>query len=126
MTNPTIMQEIQSLLNNYFDALYTQDLTIFDQVFHKDSVLYNAQDGNTVIRPIAEYREVVKNRKSPKEMGSPRNDNVVLIDFLSSEMAMVKVRLRLYDNIMEDYLNLIKSNGRWQVAAKMWTKVGPA
>ncbi len=126
MTNPTIMQEIHTLLNNYFDALYTQDLTIFDQVFHKDGVLYNAQDGNTVIRPIAEYREVVKNRKSPKETGSPRNDNVVLIDFLSAEMAMVKVRLRLYDNIMDDYLNLIKSDDRWQVAAKMWTKVDPA
>ena len=126
MTNSTIMQEVQSLLNQYFDALYTQDLTVFDQVFHKDSVLYNAQDGNTVVRPIAEYREVVKNRKSPKEMGGPRNDNVVLIDFLSAEMAMVKVRLRLYDNIMDDYLNLIKSKGRWQIAAKMWTKVGPA
>ena len=125
-TNLNQIQEIHALLNRYFDVLYTQDLNLFDQVFHKNSTLYNAQEGNTVIRSIAEYREVVKNRKSPQDSGSPRNDIVVSIDLLSAEMALAKVRLRLYDNIMEDYFNLIKSEGCWKIVAKMWTKLGSA
>jgi hypothetical protein len=41
-----------------------------------------------------------------------------MVDLLSPTMAVAKVRLRLFDNIMEDHLNLMKHEGRWMVYAK--------
>jgi len=41
-----------------------------------------------------------------------------MVDLLSPTMAVVKVRLRLFDNIMEDHLNLMKHDGRWMIYAK--------
>jgi hypothetical protein len=117
------IKEISVLLNDYFEVLYTQDLVLFDRVFHEKSVLYNSQNDTVSIRPISEYRKVVEGRKSPKDSSSPRMDEVVSIDFLSKDMALVKVKLKLYDNVMQDYLNLIKENGQWRIAAKMWTRV---
>lgn len=118
MKNTT--EEIQIMLKDYFEALYTQDLNLFDKVFHKGSVLYTSQEGTVVVRPIAEYREIIIGRKSPKELGSPRKDEVLTLDVLSSEMALAKVRLQLNENIMVDYLNLLKINGAWMVVAKLY------
>jgi hypothetical protein len=41
-------------------------------------------------------------------------------------MALVKVRLRLFDNIMEDHLNLMQHEGRWMIYAKHFHRVGSA
>ncbi|QLG95909.1 nuclear transport factor 2 family protein [Pseudomonas yamanorum] len=121
-----VIHEIQSMLKEYFDVLQTQDLNKFDQVFHPGSVLYSAQDLQVTVRPFAEYRAMVQGRKSPQEGDFARLDEVLMIDVMSAEMAMVKVRLRLFDNIMVDYLNLMKVDGRWTVFAKLFHKVGVA
>ncbi|MFO2462090.1 nuclear transport factor 2 family protein [Pseudomonas sp. 15FMM2] len=120
------IHEIQSMLKDYFDVLQTQDLNKFDQVFHSGSVLYSAQNAELIVRPFAEYRAMVQGRKSPQEGGFPRLDEVLMIDLMSPEMAIVKVRLRLFDSIMVDYLNLMKVNGRWTIFAKLFHKAGVA
>jgi len=120
------INEIQTLLKDYFDVLQTQDLNKFDQVFHPGSVLYSAQDGQLTVRPFAEYRAMVQGRQSPQGGGFARLDEVLMIDVMSPEMAMVKVRLRLFDNIMVDYLNLMKVDGRWTIFSKLFHKAGTA
>lgn len=119
-----ITEEIQEFLKDYFETLYTQDLTLFDRVFHPGSVLYTSQEGTVVVRPIGEYRTIVQGRKSPKEQGSGRKDEVLMIDVMSPEMALVKVRLQLNENIMVDYLNLLKVEGKWTIAAKFYHREG--
>ncbi|SEW08320.1 Putative lumazine-binding [Chryseobacterium wanjuense] len=121
-----VENEIRAMLERYFDVLQTQDLNEFDKVFNSNSVLYSAQDGNFVVRPFDEYREMVKNRKSPVEMGSGRKDEVVFLDILSDTMAFAKVRLQLFDNIMVDYLNLVKVDGNWSIVSKLFYREGPA
>ena len=113
-----VIDEIRSFLGLYFDVLQNQDLDLFDKVFHKDCVLYLQQDGQTTVRPYAEYRAMVAGRTAPEKLGSPRRDEVLLIDVLSDDMAMVKVRLRLFDNTMVDHLNLMKTDGHWMIFAK--------
>jgi hypothetical protein len=115
-----VTEQIQHMLADYFETLYTQDLTMFDKVFHPGCVLYTSQEGTVVVRPIAEYRGIVAGRKSPKELGSPRKDEILMIDVISDEMALAKVRLRLNENIMVDYLNLLKVDGKWTIAAKFY------
>jgi len=117
---------IREFLDAYFEVLQTQDLALFEQVFHRDCVLYSQQDGVTVVRPLPEYRRMVEGRQSPQSGGFPRHDEILSIDALSAEMASVKVRLRLFDNIMVDYLNLMKIDGRWRIVAKHFHRAGSA
>jgi hypothetical protein len=49
-----------------------------------------------------------------------------MLDILSDEMALVKVQLRLFDNIMVDYLNLMKIDGHWIIVSKHFWRKGPA
>ncbi|SDR02636.1 Putative lumazine-binding [Chryseobacterium soldanellicola] len=121
-----IEKEIRAMLERYFDVLQTQDLNEFDKVFNANCVLYSAQDNNFVVRPFQEYREMVINRKSPVELGSGRKDEVILLDILSDEMAFVKVRLQLFDNIMVDYLNIVKTDGNWSIVSKLFYREGSA
>ena len=121
-----LIDEIRAFLKDYFDVLQNQDMDLFDRVFHKDCVLYSQQDGAVVVRPFAAYRSMVQGRQSPQSKGSPRADETLLVDFLSPTMATVKVRLRLFDNIMEDHLNVMKHEGRWMIYAKHFHRVGSA
>lgn len=119
-----MIDEIQTFLNDYFSVLQTQDLSKFDQVFHRGCVLYSAQNSTVVVRPFDEYRSMVQGRKSPQEGSFPQLDEVLMIDVMSPEMAIVKVRLRLFNNVMVDYLNLMKVDGRWMIFAKLFHKAG--
>lgn len=121
-----ILTEIEAFLSDYFEALYTQDLAIFDRVFHPEATLYSRQDGATVIRPVGEYREIVINRASPASREQPRDEKVLLVDLLSDSMALAKVRLRLFDSIMEDHLNMIRTDDGWRIIAKTFTRAGAA
>lgn len=119
-----MIDEIQAFLKDYFNVLQTQDLNKFDQVFHRGCVLYSAQNSAVVVRSFDEYRTMVQGRKAPQEGGFPQLDEVLMIDVMSAEMAIVKVRLRLFNNIMVDYLNLMKVDGRWMIFAKLFHKAG--
>jgi len=121
-----VTDEIRVFLNDYFDVLQNQDMTLFDRVFHADCVLYSTQDGQTVVRPYKVYRDMVQGRASPESVKAPRQDTILMLDVLSDEMALAKVQLRLFDNIMVDYLNLMKVQGRWTVVAKHFWRKGPA
>ncbi|MEO9383129.1 nuclear transport factor 2 family protein [Chromobacterium phragmitis] len=119
-------QDIQAFLKQYFDVLQNQDLALFDRIFHPDCMLYSQQDGITTRRSFSEYRLMVAGRQSPQAAGHPRAEQVVMVDRLSDTMALAKVRLRLFDNIMVDYLNLMKVEGEWRIFAKLFYREGKA
>ena len=121
-----LIDELRPFLADYFEVLQTQDMALFDRIFHKDCVLYSEQDDQLVVRPFAAYREMVQGRQAPAEGGFPRDEEVLMVDRLSASMAVVKVRLRLFDNIMEDHLNLMRHEGRWMIFAKHFFRVGSA
>jgi hypothetical protein len=112
------------LLDDYFEVIHAQDMQLFDKVFHKDCTLYSTQDGELVLRPYALYREQVANRKSPKELGNPRKDEILEIDQISDSTAWAKVQLFQFGGIMQDYLNFLKIDGKWWIIAKLYEKVG--
>jgi hypothetical protein len=115
---------IIKLLDDYFEVIHAQDLVLFDQVFHKDCCLYGVNGDETVLRPYKVYRDAVSNRQSPKELGNPRKDEILMIDQLSDTMAVAKVQLQMFGGIMQDYLNLIKLDGKWWIIAKLYQQVG--
>ena len=127
MTETTpVNPQIQALIDDYFEVIHAQDMTLFDRVFHQDCCLYSAQGGNLVLRPYSVYREQVANRQSPKQLGNTRRDKVLLVDQISDTLALVKLQLEMFGGVMQDYLNLVYLDGRWVVMAKMYEQVGEA
>jgi hypothetical protein len=118
-----ITNELTDFLKDYFETLQSQDLVLFDKVFNSSCVLYSQQDDITVVRPFSEYRNIVKGRKSPREGNYPHEDQVLMLDVLSPTMAVIKVRLRLFNNIMEDHLNVMKTESGWQIFAKHFYRI---
>jgi hypothetical protein len=125
MTN--IDSGIQTLLDNYFELMFSQNMDLFDKVFHPDSTLYSAQGGAGLsLRPCEVYREQMLGRQSPKELGEARRDEVLMVDQISPTLALAKVQLEMFGGVMQDYLNLVYLDDQWWVMAKMWEKVGDA
>ena len=107
-----VVDEIRLFLDRYFEVLQTQDLSLFDAVFHEKCFLYSHQAGDLTVRSFQSYRELIQGRESAASGGHPRDEQILMLDVLSPTMAVVKVRLRMFDSIVEDYLNLMKHEGR--------------
>ena len=121
---PHLPVDIQRLADDYFDLMHHQDMTVFDRVFHPDSVLYGVVEGELNIRPCAVYCEAMMARQSPAELGNPRRDSILAFDQISPTLALLKMQLEMFGGVMQDYLNLSSLDGQWWVVAKMWEKVG--
>lgn len=124
LTLADLPADVGRLLSDYFDLMHHQDIGVFDRVFHPQSVLFGAVDGELNIRPRDAYREAVLARDSPAHLGNPRRDLVLGFDQISPTLAWVKVQLEMFGGVMQDYLNLSYLDGQWWVVAKMWERVG--
>ena len=115
---------IKSMLDDYFEVMHFQDMSLFDKVFHKNCTLYGVVEGAPSLRPYDIYREAVANRESPAQKGEARNEHVLMFDQLSPTIALVKVQLEMFGGVMQDYLNLVLLDDQWWIMAKMWDRVG--
>lgn len=115
---------IKKLMADYFDLMHFQDMSLFDKVFHKECVLYGAAGGVLNIRPFALYKEAVANRQSPHDAGNARNDQILMFDQISPNLALVKPQLEMFGGVMQDYLNIVFLDGQWIIISKLWEKVG--
>ncbi len=70
--------------------------------------------------PVAQYREIIAHRRSPKSAGQAREDQLYSIDLLSTDAGVAKVQLRIHDKVFIDHLNFARVDGRFMIAAKIW------
>ena len=116
---PAIEQTIQT----YFDGLYEGDADKLASVFHETSALTYEQDGKLVVLPLAQWLKAVRERPAPKAKGLARDDVILLIDQSGPTTAFVKVKCQMPPRYFTDYLSLLKVDGRWQVAQKVFATV---
>ncbi len=112
--------EILDAINTYFDAIYYCDVKQLDKVFHHSSSLFDVDGGSLLVDPIASFRHDVDNRPSPASRNQEREQEIILIDWLSKDCATVKVRLRAHENIFVDHLCFVKDSDRWCIVSKVW------
>jgi hypothetical protein len=112
--------ELLAAVNTYFDALYHCDVSLLDKVFHKDSSLFDVDEGSLLVDPIAAFRKDVASRPSPASKHQEREDEVLLIDWLSKDCATVKVRLRAHNNVFVDHLCFVNDSDGWCIVSKVW------
>jgi Putative lumazine-binding len=102
----------------YFETMFDCDLARFDQVFAPTAQLHGLRDGQIRILPIAEYRRLLASTPSPESKNAPRQQEILLVDFASTDQAMVKLRVRIDTMLYLDYLAFHRIVGAWRVTAK--------
>ncbi len=112
--------ELLTAINTYLDAIYHCDVELLDQVFHKSSSLFDVDEGSLLVDPIANFRNDVATRPSPASKNQAREEEIVLIDWLSKDCATVKLRLRAHKNVFVDHLSFVKDGDRWCIVSKVW------
>jgi hypothetical protein len=112
--------ELFSAINTYFDAIYHCDTERLDRVFHKAASLFDVDTGALTIDPIASFRQDVATRPSPASKAQKREDEIIMIDWLSKECATVKLRLRAHDSVFVDHLCFVKDSDGWCIVSKVW------
>ena len=125
MNQHTAIENYQSLLatvKTYFDAIYFADASLLDKVFHHTASLFDVDEGKIFTDPICDFRKDVDQRDAPASIKQSRaEEEVIMIDFLSAKSAVVKLRLRAFDNIFVDHLSFVfDETNQWKIVAKVW------
>jgi len=112
--------QIEAAVKTYLDGLYEGDAEKLASVFHPTSRLTYEEGGKLTVLPRDQWLEAVRDRASPKSRGLARHDEILQIDQASPTMAFVKLKCAIPPRFFTDYLSLLKIDGRWQVAQKVF------
>jgi hypothetical protein len=116
----TDLSEIEAVVKTYLDGLYEGDADKIASAFHPTSSLAQALDGKLTITPRDQWLAAVRTRPSPKSKGLARHDRILSIDRVGPAMASVKVQCAIPPRHFVDLLSLLKIDGRWQIAQKVF------
>ncbi len=108
------------MLKTYFDALYTCDTGLLEQIFHSRAVYATADENPALIRSMPEYFPVVAKRTSPASQNAPRRDVVESIELAGENTAMARVRCTINAHDFVDFLTLIREDGQWRIMSKIF------
>ena len=114
---------IEQTVRIYLDGLYEGDADKLASVFHETSALTYEQDGKLIALPRDLWLKAVRERPAPKAMGLPRDDVILSVDQAGPTTALVKVKCQIPPRFFTDYLSLLKIDGRWVVAQKVFATV---
>jgi hypothetical protein len=121
MTGTDDVKNIEGVIQSYLDGLYESDAAKIASAFHRTSALTSVTDaGELVITPRDVWLNNVRTRPSPKQRGLSRHDEVLSIDLVSPTMAYVKLKCAIPPRFFTDQLSLLKIDGRWQIAQKVF------
>jgi hypothetical protein len=117
----TDKEAIAGVVQSYLDGLHEGDAAKIASAFHPTSALTSiSETGELAITPRDVWLENVRNRQSPKQRGLSRHDEVLSIDLVGPTMAYVKLKCAIPPRFFTDQLSLLKIDGRWQVAQKVF------
>lgn len=119
---PSLMKAITT----YFDAIYYCDVERLDEVFHQSASLFDADEGDICVDPIASFRKDVGSRPAPAENNQSRQDEIIAIDWLSTLSATVKLRLQSHEKVFVDHLAFVRHVDGWKIVSKVWHQEGIA
>jgi hypothetical protein len=109
---------LRDALQLYFDLMYDCDVSRFDKVFASTVQLHGFRDGAMQCWPAVQYRDILMKRQSPKSVGAPREEALLLLDFASATQALTKVRVRIHNMMFIDYLTWHRIDGKWLITSK--------
>ncbi len=119
-SHATDRQAIDAVIQTYLDGLYEGNADKLAQAFHPTSALAQAHAGQIQITPRDVWLDGVRKRPSPQAQKLARHDEIVSVDIAGPTMAFVKLRCAIPPRFFTDQLSLLKIDGRWQIAQKVF------
>ncbi len=116
----TYSNEIKTVVSNYFNGIYTGNITLLKDAFHSEALLFGDINGTPYFNNAIAYIDGVKNRKSPKDLGEDFNMKILSIEILGRN-AIVKAQLPMLGYNYFDFLSLSKINNDWKIVNKTFT-----
>ncbi len=111
---------IKAVVKTYLDGLHEGDADKLASAFHPTSALASEDGGALKVVPRDAWLDLVRNRPSPQAQGLARHDEILQIDLAGPGTAFVKLKCAIPPRFFTDYLCLLKIEGRWQVAQKVF------
>ena len=114
------MNDLLEAINLYFEGIHKCDVTKLKKVFHKNSSLFDADNGKIFVETIDSFLKDVSKRTSPASVGQKMKAEVLMIDYLSDTSATVKIRIQAHKNVFVDHLAFVKDLNGWKIVSKVW------
>lgn len=116
----TAFDEINRVLQVYFDALHFCDTEKLQAAFHRRAIYATADEMPLLYRTMDEYVPVVAARQSPASRGEARRDFIDSIDVAGENTARARVRCTIGNRDFVDFLTLVRDENRWQIISKVF------
>lgn len=113
----TERQQIEDVLQLYFDGWATGDTTKLGRAMHASCHLKNYANGKFTLFTRNEYLRLFK----PRERAKGLETRIVSID-ITNNMGSAKVELSTQKDLFTDYFNLMKTEEGWFIADKVSTR----
>ena len=114
----SVLMALTEAVQRYCDLMYDCDVSRFDTVFRSTVHLHGFRDGKMVSWSAETYKDILAKRTSPKSMGAPRADEILMVDFASPTQALTKLRVRIAAMVFVDYLTWHCIDGQWLITSK--------
>ena len=105
-------------VTRYFDLMYDSDVSCFDRVFRSSAQLHGIRNGEMRLLTAQAYRDALARTPSPRSQNAPRQQEILMMDMVSSSQAMVKVRVRINAIRYVDYLGYHRVDADWLITSK--------
>jgi len=114
------LDDISAVLATYLDGLYESDTTRLRRAFHPQARYVCATGEVLVNLSMDEYFPIVDGRPSPASRNEPRRDAIRAIERAGPNTAFARVNCAIGPKYFTDFLTLIRTDGRWQIIAKVF------
>jgi hypothetical protein len=111
---------ILRVLDDYFGGIYSGDVQRLRSAFHPSAVLWGEVEGQPYHKLLEDYLDVVRGRTSPQALGEVFAMEPIAIE-VQGNIALAKVRCPMLGFEYVDFLSLLREDGRWAIAAKLFT-----
>ncbi|MBV8169238.1 MAG: nuclear transport factor 2 family protein [Alphaproteobacteria bacterium] len=118
MTATSRIDQLSHAIQRYLDLMYDGDVQHYERVFRATAQLHGLRDGKMAVLSSAAFKDLIAGRQSPKALGAPRFEEILLVDVASPTQAMAKVRVRIGAIVFVDYLTYHWEAGDWTITAK--------
>jgi hypothetical protein len=113
---------IQAVITHYFEGVFSGDTDQLQQAFHPECILQGDINGTPYYKNFTAYIELVRQRKSPQELGESFGMQLLGIE-VWGHIAIVRAYLPMLGYRYYDVLSLAKTAGRWQIVHKLFTNL---
>jgi hypothetical protein len=115
--------EIDALLNDYMQGLFTGDVERLRSVFHPQANLFGDVRGAPYQNSLDGWLEAIGGRTSPADLGEEFRMEALDIEIIN-DIAFAKLNSPMLGFNYYDYLALVRHGERWLITNKLFTHVG--